>query len=281
MTNASFKHIELQADERLKSLRVLLQPQAGKPLNNSPELIQELRVLMQRLRPAPGHMLWEGKTPVHYLVLQSAHPTYFNLGGDLSHFLRCIEQRDEQSLLDYSLLSLELVMDWASNWQERVTSVALVQGRALGGGFEMALSCDYIIAEEQSEFSLPEIVFGLFPTSGAIPLLARRVHLREARRMAETGRVYTAAELFEMGVVDEVCARGEGPQCVQTFLQAHARRRKSRMALQQSANRLLPLSRQEIEANVRDWVHNAMQLTAQERRTLETLVKLQHSGMAH
>mgnify|MGYP002682632289 CR=1 FL=1 len=78
-------------------------------------------------------------------------------------------------------------------------SIALVQGDALGGGFEMALSTDYLIAEEHSSFGFPEIMFGLFPCTGAMGLLSARIGARKAERMMTNKKIYSADELYDMG----------------------------------------------------------------------------------
>ena len=101
--------------------------------------------------------------PVHYAVLKSGHPDYFSLGGDLEHFRSCIIRQDRSALHQYSKLCLDIMYEWATTLNGHSTTIALIQGRALGGGFETALSADFLIAEEQSEFGFPEIMFGLFP----------------------------------------------------------------------------------------------------------------------
>ena len=183
--------------------------------------------------------------------------------------------------MQYSLHCLEVVWHLAQDISQKATTVALVQGRTLGGGFEMALSCQYILAEEQSEFGLPEILFGLFPASGALPLLARRVHASLAEKMARTGKIFTAQEMLEMGIVDEVCPKGHGQACLERFLREHSKRRTARLALEQAKLRMLALSREELVQVVEDWVGAAKKLTAEELRVLETLVRMQRSEMAH
>jgi DSF synthase len=86
-------------------------------------------------------------------------------------------------------------------------TVSLVQGDALGGGFEAALVSDVIIAEEQARFGFPEIRFNSFPGMGAYSLLARKVGGRIAERMMLSGKRYSASTLHVWGVVDHVFSR--------------------------------------------------------------------------
>jgi len=166
-------------------------------------------------------------------------------------------------------------------FNRQTTTVALIQGRALGGGFESALASDFLIAEEQSEFGFPEILFGLFPCTGGMSLLSRRVGVHEAERMMTNGRIYSAAELKEKGIVDEICAKGEGPAAVEKFIAVHARHRTARVMLQHSRYRLAPLSYDELRTVVDEWVEAAMGLGEADLRVMEMLVRMQQADVLH
>src|SRR3712207_4090014 len=99
-----------------------------------------------------------------------------------------------------------------------VITVALVQGDALGGGFECALAHDLIVAERSAKFGLPEVLFNLFPGMGAYSFLSRRIGRQAAERMILSGRVHTAEELHEMGLVDVLAPDGEGEEAVLDFV---------------------------------------------------------------
>ena len=78
-------------------------------------------------------------------------------------------------------------------------SIALVQGDALGGGFEAALSCHTIVAEEGVQMGLPEVLFDLFPGMGAYSFLCKRIAPRMAEKLMLEGSVYTSEELLPHG----------------------------------------------------------------------------------
>jgi len=88
-------------------------------------------------------------------------------------------------------------------------SIAVVKGYALGGGLEVALSCDYIIASESSKLGLPEINFGLIPGAGGTQLLPQRVGYHKATEMILTGRPIDAYQAKKYGLVDEVTSQDE------------------------------------------------------------------------
>ena len=170
---------------------------------------------------------------------------------------------------------LDLLEAWSGRLKDTTTSIALIQGRALGGGFEMALSTDYLIAEEHSSFGFPEIMFGLFPCTGAMGLLSTRIGARQAERMMTNKKIYSAAELYDMGLLDEVCATGEGELAVERFIANHSSRLKARLKVQQSRCRHTSLDHAEGVRIVEDWVETAMCLSAEELRTMDMLIMMQ------
>ena len=248
----------------------------GNPPYFSPPLIEDLMGMLQLMKQRGAAWPSQGLLrPIHYTVMNSAHPEYFNLGGDLAHFHDCIQRRDRDALHHYSLTCADMLFEWSSALGKQATSIALVQGRALGGGFETALAADFIVAEEHSEFGFPEILFGLFPCTGGMSLLAQRIGARAAERMLGDGRIYSAAALKEMGVIDVVCPTGEGERTVEKFIAEHAKHRQARLMLQRSRHRIAPLDLDELHAVVDEWTDTAMQLGPQELRVMEMLVKLQ------
>ena len=244
--------------------------------NFSLPLLDGLQTLLHGVRD--DNVMWShhGRPmPIKYAVLKSEHPDYFSLGGDLQHFYSCIKQGDKQGLHDYSKLCSDILYGWATVFNGRATTISLIQGRALGGGFESALAADFVIAEEQSEFGFPEIMFGLFPCTGGMSLLSKRVGAHEAERMMTNGRIYTALELKEMGVIDEVCDKGRGEEAVEAFITRHAKHQMARLMLQRSRYRVAPLDYAELLTVVDEWVETAMQLKAEDLRVMEMLGLLQ------
>jgi crotonobetainyl-CoA hydratase len=87
--------------------------------------------------------------------------------------------------------------------------IAAVNGVAMGGGFEIALACDLIIAAENAVFALPEPKVGLAALAGGLHRLPRQIGLKRAMGMILTGRHVSAKEGFELGFVNEVVPKGE------------------------------------------------------------------------
>lgn len=271
-------HVDTFFDSKANNTLWVTLPAAtnGGPPYFSRALLDELLGLLQTIKqrgvtwPSNGAML-----PIHYIVMKSAHPDYFSLGGDLAHFHDCIDRGDRESLHDYSSTCADMLHDWSNLFAKQATTIALVQGRALGGGFEAALAADILVAEEHSEFAFPEILFGLFPCTGGMSLLTQRIGARAAERMLGDPRVHAAPALKELGVIDEICPRGEGEAAVERLIANHARQRRARLMLQRSRHRVTDLSRRELQAVVDEWTETAMSLDPRELRVMDALVKLQ------
>jgi len=137
---------------------------------------------------------------VRAVVLTSTSERAFSVGADLK----------ERSRMDEAeLLSQRPVMRaaFASVLRLPVPTVAAVAGYALGGGFELALSCDLIVASDDAVFALPEVGVGLIPGGGGTQLLMRRVGWSRAAGMVFTARRVGAEEARRLGLVDEVVPR--------------------------------------------------------------------------
>ena len=87
--------------------------------------------------------------------------------------------------------------------------IARVNGYALGGGFEMVLGCDIVVACEEASFGLPEALVGRMPLDGGMTLLQRQIPYRVAMGMLLTGERMKAARALEVGLVNEVVPRAE------------------------------------------------------------------------
>ncbi|XYH97098.1 enoyl-CoA-hydratase DpgD [Sorangium sp. So ce1128] len=92
--------------------------------------------------------------------------------------------------------------------------IAKVRGHALGGGFELALACDIIVAAEDASFALPEARLGLIAGAGGVFRLTRQIPVRTALGYLMTGRTMTAARAFELGLVNDVVPADELDACV-------------------------------------------------------------------
>jgi len=101
-----------------------------------------------------------------------------------------------------------------------VPVIARVNGVALGGGFEMVLGCDIVVACEDASFGLPEARVGRLPLDGGMTLLQRQIAFRPAMGILLTGRRVPAPEALSLGIVNEVVARADLDAAVQRWVDA-------------------------------------------------------------
>jgi len=99
-----------------------------------------------------------------------------------------------------------------------VPVIARVNGFALGGGMEMVLGCDIVVACEEASFGLPEALVGRMPLDGGMTLLQRQVPFRKAMAMMLTGKRISAKEALDMGLVNEVVPRAGLDDAVQRWV---------------------------------------------------------------
>lgn len=246
------------------------------------DLVRDLCVHDRSLQvDARGFLHTNLGQPVDYYVWASHTPGFYSLGGDLAYFSDCIERGDRHALMQYATQCIDGLFPRVSNYQApRLITLALVQGDALGGGFEAALASDVLIAEEQSRFGLPEILFNLFPGMGGYSLLCRRIGSRLTEAMMLSGKIYSAAACHEMGIVDIVVAQGQGLQAVQAYVQTTGKRRNAVSAIYQARRTAMPVTRQELMAITTQWVDAALLLQDRELRLMKRMVQLQRAQMS-
>jgi enoyl-CoA hydratase/carnithine racemase len=113
---------------------------------------------------------------------------------------------------------------WRRMASIRTPMVAAVSGWALGGGCELALLCDMIVASEAAEFGQPEITLAIIPGGGGTQRLARTIGKARAMELVLTGRRFDAKEAQEMGLVNQVTKRREWLEKAMELAQVIARR---------------------------------------------------------
>ena len=238
-------------------------------------MLRDIRRAMNVLKSMFRDYRGEGEPPVKFVVFASRMPGIFNLGGDLPLFVEMIRAGDREGLRDYAHACIELQYWRATKLGLPYLSVSLVQGDALGGGFEATLADDVIIAERKAKFGLPEILFNLFPGMGAYSFLSRRLDQVRAEQMIFSGRVYTAEEMHEIGLVDELVEDGMGEHALYDFIERNRRNYRSRLAVYEARRRTGTVSHEELIAITDSWVETALNLDKSDVRRMERLAKAQ------
>ena len=171
------------------------------------ELVLDRPEAMNAVSTAMAHALGRATrelaedVDVRAVVVTSTHPRAFCVGADL---------KERNSLSDDELRAQRPLAQAAYRGvlDLPVPSIAAVDGYALGGGFEIALSCDLVVCGEEAVVGLPEVSVGVIPGGGGTQLLTRRVGWSRAARMVFTAQRFSAQEACALGAVDEVVAAG-------------------------------------------------------------------------
>ena len=238
------------------------------------KLLEDVREHDRLFKSNGGRVYYEGaQRPVNYYVMASRIEGVYNLGGDLAYFMQCIERRDRVALMNYATLCVDNLYPRIRNYSlPNLITISLVQGDALGGGFEGALASNVIIAEEHVKMGLPEILFNLFPGMGAYSLLARRVGPRRAEELMLSGNLYPAAKLREMGLVDMVVPERQGEMAVYDYVQKVHKRRNGVAATYQARQAVFPITHEELMKITTIWVDAALRLEAKDLRVMTRIV---------
>jgi DSF synthase len=199
----------------------------------------------------------------------------FNLGGDLSLFARCVAEKDAETLRKYARGCIETLYPYIIGYDVPVTTISLVQGDALGGGFEIALAGNVIVAERGAKMGFPEVLFNLIPGMGAYNLLSRRIGMQRTERMLLNGKLYRAEELHDEGVVDLLAEDGRGENAVYEYIVRNEEKRNAREAIHRVRRRLFPVRIEELLDVADIWVDTAMQAGPREIRLMERLARSQ------
>jgi DSF synthase len=244
------------------------------------QLLTELRAYVDSIVDSGGVAWNKGQEhPINYAVVASRTPGVFNLGGDLALFREAIATRDRDVLIEYARRCIDNLYPWSRNCDLPLTTIALVQGDALGGGFECALSASVLVAEESARMGFPEILFNLFPGMGAYSFLARKVGRRMAEELITTGTMYTAKQLYDMGVVDVLAPDDCGEAAVYSFVKKHSRSSNGRRALEQVRREIEPVTYDELMRVAAIWAEAALRLTERDLKMMERLVRAQNRNV--
>jgi enoyl-CoA hydratase/carnithine racemase len=174
--------VESSRDGLVALLR-LNRPEARNAL--SPEMMEQLATELERLDPDPG---------VRCVVIAGSEKV-FAAGADI----KAMSERSFAEALRHPAASF-----WRRLAAIKTPMIAAVSGYALGGGCELALACDMIVAADGAQFGQPEINLGIIPGGGGTQRLARVLGKQRAMQLVLTGERFDAATALELGLVNKV-----------------------------------------------------------------------------
>ena len=266
-----YSQLETFYDAKYK-IRWFLMKGAPRPCF-TPTLLEELSSYLANVK---AEMAETNDQKYDYLVVGSKVDDIFNLGGDLDLFMSFIKDGNREGLLNYAVHCVDILYANMFHFDADLTTVSLIQGDALGGGFEAALSSNLIIAERGAKMGLPEVIFNLFPGMGAYSLLSRKVGAAAAEKMILSGKLYLAEDLFDMGVIDILAEKGEGELALYKYIKKVNKSPNSYKAMAKVKDICNPVSYEELVAIANVWADAALNLTAKDLKMMTRLVKRQN-----
>ncbi len=274
MFHREYSQIEVRFDPEQAVAWTFLKP-SGVPCFNL-GILNELRAHDEAIEASGGRLLHRGDLrQIRYYVGASKIENVFNLGGDLALFAQLVKSQNRDALMHYAKLCVDNMYARVCNYNSSMTTISLVQGEALGGGFESVLSSNVIIAERRARMGFPEILFNLFPGMGAYSLLGRRVGMKGAEKMILSGRLYTAEELHELGVVDMLVEDGTGERAVHEFVRSNERRRNGMQAVFSCRQHFHRINYEELLNISNVWVDAALRLEEKDLKMMSRLARSQ------
>ena len=275
---SDYKEITLRYDVEHRAIWCYYNP-ASRPCF-SLRMLQELRQMQQRIIDYFNTKDDKAESLIQYQVLHSQVSGVFSMGGDLALFSELIKEKNREKLLEYATRCVDICYLNSINLHQPITTISLVEGSALGGGFESALSSNILIATENAQMGFPEIRFNLFPGMGAYSLLARTCGINITERMLASGEMYTARQLYDMGIVHRLGEVGKGVECVEKFMRQHQQLGNGFRALQKVRQRYHSMDYKELYDITELWVDTALRLEDKDLRLIDKLVKAQSLKMS-
>jgi DSF synthase len=264
-----FEQLDASFDPALETLWTFMRPRTRPSFN--PDLLRDFVTWQDDIALACD----SGAMPIRYLVLGSRFPGVFSLGGDLDLFAQHIRAGDRDSLVRYGRACVQILHRNMSGLDRPIVTIGLVEGDALGGGFEALLSFNVVIAERGASFGLPETLFGLFPGMGAHCFLSRRLGAARAEQMILSGRTYSAEELYDLGLVHALADPGAGRDMVVEYIRQNRRRHSAHCAIYEASRAVNPLPLAELEAVVELWADAALRLSEADLKLMRRLTGAQ------
>ncbi len=242
----------------------------------SVNMLQEIHTLQLAIIQYFKNNNMNPPTPINYFILASLTPDVYQYGGDLRLFSQLIFDKDRETLYNYAKLCIDTIHLNSVNLNLPITTIALVEGTALGGGLEAALSCDIIITQEGVKMGFPEIRFNLFPGMGAYSFLARRVGYKESEEIIASGKIYHAQELYEKNVVTIFDKESTAQESLDKFLKEDAKSLNGMQAIRRTRHIYQNISYQELLDITKVWVDTALKLKTKDLKVMKRFVVVQN-----
>ncbi|MEN5167031.1 MULTISPECIES: crotonase/enoyl-CoA hydratase family protein [Achromobacter] len=266
----NMKQISAFYEEGRRVMWMMLRAQPRPCFNH--ELIDEIMTLARAAK--------DSGLPIDFWVTGSLVPQIYNVGGDLNFFAEAIRTGKREALRAYARACVDCVHAASRGFDTGAISLAMIEGTALGGGFEAALAHHFVLAQNNARMGFPEMAFNLFPGMGGYSLVARRSGMQLAEELISSGESHTAEWFHGKGLVDKLFEPGEAYRATRTFIDVMRPKLNGMRAMLRARQRVLNLSRSELMDITEDWVEAAFSIDPKDRAYMERLVLAQNRRSA-
>lgn len=265
----SLDELDVLYDDKIAALWTFMRP-SGRP-SFTPPMLGDFEAWQDLI----GKDFGPEKLPLRYLLLGSRAPGVFCFGGDLELFAQLIRRGERDALRNYGYRCVRILERNIRALDLPLITIGLVQGQALGGGFEALLSFDFIIAEKSATFGLPEIMFGLFPGMGAHAILSRKLGAAMADRLILSNETWSAERMYDLGLVDVLVEDGAGIEAAREFMIRSERKHPGLVAAKKATRIASPTPLAELCQIVDLWADAALELSATDLKLMQRLAAAQ------
>ncbi|OMG89830.1 crotonase/enoyl-CoA hydratase family protein [Achromobacter xylosoxidans] len=262
----NLKQVSAFYEEGRRVMWMMLRAQPRPCFNH--ELIDEIMTLARAAK--------DSGLPIDFWVTGSLVPQIYNVGGDLNFFAEAIRAGRREALRAYARACVDCVHAATRGFDTGAVSLAMIEGTALGGGFEAALAHHFVLAQNNARMGFPEMAFNLFPGMGGYSLVARRSGMKLAEELIGSGESHTAEWFQARGLVDVLFEPGDAYKATRTFIDVMRPKLNGMRAMLRARQRVLQLTRSELMDITEDWVDAAFSIDPKDRAYMERLVMAQN-----
>lgn len=270
-TNNQYKQLEVSFDDVFGAAITAMKPPTSPCFNSN--LLGEILEHHSNIQDAAGVIVHNNKlTKINYLIIKSLTPSFFSMGGDLNQVRIAIKRGDNDWLTKYVTQCVENL--WLIYKQKpSIITIALVDGDAVGGGFDLALSADVIIATKGTHLGLPKAAFNLSSSLSTMSFLVRKIGVLEANKICLAQKTFSAEELYDVGLIDVLSAPGEMEQTLNRWLINNHDSHNSMVGISKSKKIINGIKKDELYDMADIWVNSALSLSDENLKRMEFFIK--------
>lgn len=266
-----YQQLETYYDLKYNALWCVFDPQPAPVFTLT--LLQNIRTIQDLIATVyfenPNHA-------PKYIIWLSSNPQVFSLGIDLDYVSQLIICKDSRLLNEYLQLCMDVFYINLMKLDIRpAITISLVRGKAYGGGFEAALTCDVIFAESGANCCFPEIHYNLLPSLGTISMLMRRFNDFEIEELIFEGKHLSLEALHKMSLITKIAPVEKGIEYIHKFIQTIHPKHRAFSYLYSEKSKSIIVSNQELSEFKRLWLDAALNLRGIDIRRLVRLGRAQ------